>query len=83
MSTQDTQDIVRRAEQIYQERYKEKLEQTHRDYFVAIEPDSGDFFPGLTLSEAAGAARKAHPGRRTFILRVGHRTAVHIGTHVS
>jgi hypothetical protein len=81
--TVDSHELARRAEHIYEQRLKNELESTHLDYFVAIEPDSGDYFLGRTLSEAAAAARKAHPGRRAFVLRVGHRTAVHIGAHLS
>jgi hypothetical protein len=83
MGGQESQELAYRAEQIYAERYQAELERAHRDQFVAIEPESGDFFLGLTLSEAAAAARQAHPGRRAFILRVGHRAAVHIGSHRS
>ena len=73
-------DLARRAEAIYANRLKDQLEPTHRDEFVAIEPDSGDFFLGSTLSEAIGLARKAHPDRLAHALRVGHRAAVHFGT---
>jgi hypothetical protein len=79
MTSQETLDLVRRAEKLYTERYQENLERSHRDHFVAIEPDSGDYFIGATLSEAAAAARNAYPERRAFVLRVGHRTAVHLG----
>jgi len=77
--TKNSQELAANATKIYEQRLKEELEKTHFDYFLAIEPDSGDHFLGGTLSEAAAAARKAHPGRRAFLLRVGHRTAVHIG----
>jgi len=73
-------DLARRAEAIYALRLKDVLEPTHRDQFVAIEPDSGDYFLGHTLSEAIGLARKAHPDRLAHALRVGHRTAVHFST---
>ena len=47
--------------------------------FVAIEPDSGDYFFGKTLSEAIQAPRAAHPDRLAFAMRVGHITAVNLG----
>ena len=56
------------------------LEQSHPHDFVAIEPISGEYFVGATLSEAIGAARKAYPYRLAYALRIGHRTAVHLGT---
>jgi hypothetical protein len=49
------------------------------DEFVVIEPDSGDYFLGKTMSEASAAARTAHPDRRGYIVRVGHRAAIHMG----
>ncbi len=77
--SQDSLDLVRRGELIYEQCWKATLESTHQDYFVAIEPDSGDYFLGRTLSEAAAAARQTYPNHRTYVLRVGHSTAVHIG----
>jgi hypothetical protein len=72
-------ELVQRAEQIYEDRLKAELEKTHKDYFVAIEPASGDYFLGRTLSEASAAAHAKHPDRRSGVLRVGHRVGVQIG----
>jgi hypothetical protein len=79
MISQDSQEIARQAEWIYEHRLKTTLEQSHLDDFVAIEPISGEYFVGATLSEAIGAARRAHPHRLTYALRIGHRAAVHLG----
>ena len=79
MSNQPTQSVARLAQAIYDERLKDELERSHRDEFVAIEPISGDYFLGQTLSEAIGLARQAHPDRMAHALRVGHRSAVHFG----
>lgn len=76
-------DLAERSQAIYDSRLKSSLEQTHRDYFVAIEPDSGDYFLGETLSEAAAAAREVYPDRRTFVVRVGHKTAITIGAGIA
>ncbi len=75
----NSQEIAQRAEEIYEQRLKEELEHSNPDEFVAIEPDSGDHFIGPTLSEAIQAARKAHPDRLSYALRIGHRNAVHLG----
>ena len=75
----NAKDLIQRSEQIYESRLRAELERTHMDAFVAIEPDSGENFLGRTLSDAAAAARAVHPDRRTFVLRVGHRAALHIG----
>jgi len=68
-----------KAQQIDDTRLRSELERTYANFFVAIEPESGDHFLGETLSEAASSARTAYPDRRSCILRVGHRAAVHIG----
>ena len=47
-----------------------------------IEPISGDYFLGQTLSEAIGASRSRHPDRLAHAMRVGHRAAVHFGLHI-
>jgi hypothetical protein len=73
-----TQEIVRRGEQIYEERLRAQLEATHRDWFVAVEPISGDYFLGRTIYEAASAARAAYPDREPYTLRIGHAVAIEI-----
>jgi hypothetical protein len=80
MNDETTRNLAERAERVYAERLKAVLERSHLNDFVAIEPISGDYFVATTLSEAVQAARKAHPDRLAYALRVGHRTAVHIGT---
>jgi len=79
MPSEQSMDVALRAKQIYDQRLKSRLEATNLDDFVAIEPESGDFFLGKTLSEAIQAARAAHPARLPFALRVGHETTVELG----
>lgn len=79
MASINSIDVANRAKAIYEERLKGTLEVTHLNEFVAIEPDSGDFFLGKTLSEAIQAARSAHPQRLPFALRIGHRVTVELG----
>lgn len=71
--------LVKGAESLYRERLRAELEPLHRDEFVAIEPTSGDYFLGATLSDAIGAARDAHPDRLAHAIRVGHDTTLHFG----
>ena len=75
-----SQEIARQAEWLYEHRLKALLEPAHTGQFVAIEPTSGAYFVGATLSEAIGAARNAYPYRLAYAMRIGHRTAVHMGT---
>ena len=79
MASEQSLDVARRATEIYDMRLRGILEANHRNAFVAVEPDSGDYFLGNTLSEAIQAARTAHPNRISFALRVGHPSAVHLG----
>jgi hypothetical protein len=71
--------ISQRAKRLYEQKLREALEASHPHAFVAIEPESGDYYLGRTLSEAIGAARTAHPDRLCHTLRVGHRATVHFG----
>lgn len=79
MTSIESRDVARRAEQIYDERLKQELEALHVHRYVAVEPDSGEYFLGDTLSEAIQAARIAHPDRLAFAIRVGHISTVHSG----
>ena len=72
--------VDERARCLYENHLSRKLEAEHLNEFVAIEPDSGNYFLGQTLSEAIQAARRAYPDRMPFAMRIGHRTAVQIGT---
>ena len=71
--------ISESAKQVYELELKDRLEATHRDKFVAIEPTSKAFFLGDTFIDAAIAAKDAFPGRKSFVLRIGHDAAFHIG----
>ncbi len=72
-------ELARRAQSLYERRLKAKLEATNEGDFVAIEPDSGDYFVGKTMSEAIQSARAAYPDRLGFAIRVGHKNTVELG----
>jgi hypothetical protein len=79
MVSAETRSVIERAKRIYDERLRATLEATHRDRFVAIEPESGDHFVADTLDAAAQAARAEHPDRMSHIIRVGHPAALVMG----
>lgn len=83
MSTNHTCDLAQQAEQLYDRVLRARLEREHQNEFVAVEPISGDYFLGRTLSEAIGAARDAYPDRLAHALRIGHRAALHFGVSLS
>ena len=70
------------ARRIYEERLRATLEQSHMNEFVAIEPISGEYFLGQTLSDAIGASRMKYPDGLAHALRVGHKAAIHFGLQV-
>jgi len=79
MPTQVKSELAQRAEAVYEQRLKAKLEAEHRDEFVVIEPDSGDYFLGRTLSDAAWAASKVYQDRPMYGMRIGWPVAVECG----
>ena len=82
MTETQVAEFARRAEDVYETKLRSVLEPEHFHEFVAIEPESGDYFLGKTLSEATRAARVAYPQRLTHAMRIGHRAALHLGMHV-
>jgi hypothetical protein len=79
MVSADTKSVIERAKRIYAEQLQAELESRHRNRFVAIEPDSGDYFLGDTFDEAVKVARAKHPSRLSHTIRIGHSAAFHIG----
>ena len=75
--------IAEKAKEVYESELKPQLEAEHRDEFVAIEPVSKSYFLGDTFIDAALAAKQAHPDRKSFVLRIGHDAAFHIGAGAS
>ncbi len=82
MTEPNVDEFVHRAEEIYVAKLRSVLEPQHVGEFVAIEPESGDYFLGKTLTEATRAARTSYPDRLTHVMRVGHKAALHFGLHV-
>lgn len=79
MVSDDTKSVIERAKQIYAEQLRHVLEPRHVNRFVAIEPESAEYFVGDTFDEAVKLARVKHPSRLTHIIRIGHPAAFHMG----
>lgn len=71
--------IAEAAKRVYEEDLRFRLERDNRDEFVAIEPSSRSYFLGKTFLEVALAAKEAYPERKSFVIRIGHEAAFHIG----
>ncbi|MCX7423573.1 MAG: hypothetical protein NT013_29115 [Planctomycetia bacterium] len=75
----DTDEIVRQATEFYDSELRQTLEADHRDEFIAIEPISRTYYLGHTMVEAGRKARAMYPDRRSYLMRVGHKSAMQIG----
>jgi hypothetical protein len=71
--------VAESAKKVYEEDLRSRFEQDHRDEYVAIEPSSRRFFLGKTFLEVALAAKNAFPDKKSFVIRIGHEAAFHIG----
>jgi hypothetical protein len=79
MVSAETKSVIDRARWIYNNQLENGLKSQHMDRFVAIEPESGEYFLGDTFDEAVNSARTKYPSRLSHTIRVGHRAAFHIG----
>lgn len=65
-----------RARQVYDRRWRRRLEAQAQGQFVAIEPDSGDCYLGRTPLEAIDKGKEMHPGKVFHVMKVGAKAAV-------
>ncbi len=79
MVSSSQSELIQAAKHLYATRLKPELEPAHDGEFIAIEPVSGEYFLGKTLSAAIQAARQTHPARLPFAMRVGTESAIHLG----
>jgi hypothetical protein len=71
--------IAAEAKSYYDTYLRAELEAKHHGRFLAIEPQSESYFLGDRFLDAALAAKAAYPDRKSFVLRIGHEAAFHIG----
>ncbi len=79
MASEHSRIVAQRAKRIYADCLQSRLATEHPNEYVAIEPDSGEFFVAGSFAQAVRDARTAHPDRISFVIRIGHQAAVHIG----
>jgi hypothetical protein len=79
MVSSHTTHVAERAKAIYSQRLQAELEAAHPNRYVAIEPESGEHFLADSFGAAVAAARTAHPQRISFVIRIGHTAAIHLG----
>jgi hypothetical protein len=66
----DQRKVISGGKEIYN-RIRERLEPEHKGEIVAIEVDSGEYFLGRTVTEATSEARRKHPDKVFYFVRVG------------
>jgi hypothetical protein len=71
--------VAKQAKAVYEVDFREQLEAEHFGEFVAIEPESRKSFVAASFIDAALAAKAAYPSKKSFVIRIGHEAAVHIG----
>jgi hypothetical protein len=79
MVSAETKSVIDRARQIYTNQLQTELETRHMNRYVAVEPESGEYFLGDTFDEAVKSARTKYPSRLSHTIQIGHRAAFHIG----
>jgi hypothetical protein len=79
MVSAEMKSVIERAKRIYAEQLRAVLEPRHLNRFVAIEPESGDYFLADAFDEAVKFARAKHPTRLSHTIRIGHRAAFDMG----
>jgi hypothetical protein len=79
MMSADAHSVMTRAKALYESRLRQELETRAHGRFVAIEPESGEYFLGDTFDDAVNAALDSHEDRLTYTIRIGHAAALHLG----
>ena len=69
--------LVAQGEALYQQRLKSQLDPTYHGQIVAIEVESGDYFIGKSVTEAARKAREKYPEKVFYFVKIGF-PAVHV-----
>jgi len=72
--------IASTARQFYDSELRHQLEESRHGHFVAIDPESKEYFISDSFLGAALAAKAAHPQQKPFVIRVGYDAAFHIGS---
>lgn len=77
----DASELAKKGEEIYQKELKNKLEKDNYGKFVAIEVESKDYFLGETSIEASSKARKKHPDKIFYLVKIGFPAVFTMSNH--
>jgi hypothetical protein len=73
--------LTEKGKRFYEEKLKAELEPAQNGRFVAIEPDSENYFVADTSLEAIKRGRAALPDKLFFLARIGFPTAHKFGMY--
>lgn len=76
-------DLIKRGQLFYDEHLRQLLEPQHTGRFVAIDPQTQQYFLADKAIDALLAGRAALPDTLFFLARVGHKAAHKIGGYGS
>jgi hypothetical protein len=71
--------LAERSTAFYNRKLKPLLEPAEKGKYVAIEPNSEQYFIGPDGTKALLEARRAMPGKLFFLIRIGYEAAHSIG----
>lgn len=77
--SQNPVQFAENAKRLYEEKLKEHLERDHFGEVIAVEPESGEYVLGKTVSDVDRARRARFGQKPVHIFRVGGGGAVKIG----
>ena len=76
MPTAENGLLISRGKRLYETKLRALLELEHKGEYAAIEPDSGGYYLGHTMSEAYERAASEHPNKQFYLVRVGYKAAL-------
>ena len=68
-------ELAKKSKAFYERKLKNLLEPSEKGKFVAIEPETENYFVDADGTQALLRARNAFPGKLFFLIRIGYRTA--------
>lgn len=77
----NTDELVKRGEEIYKEKFQKKYEPSHDGKFLAIETETKKEFLGETSVEATEKAKQEFPDKIFYIKKIGFSAAEVVSAH--
>ena len=72
-------DVAQRGQALYDAQIREKVETEHRNKFLVVDVNTGDYEIDSVAVAAMQKAKEKNPNGVFYLIRIGHRTAYHMG----